>query len=254
MNQTSQRISKYWDGSSAGYSDIVQEELNTAMREVWLGLVEENRPRGEHLSVLDAGCGPGFFSVLMAQNGHKITAFDFSEDMLRAAKANAERYGVSSAISFSRMDAQELEYEDASFDLILSRNMTWTLQNPAKVYSEWLRVLRPGGKFINFDANWNRRYYDEGLRLLMEQDFQRLETLGYHVDRTDGHTGDGRDDSWVMELPLNHEARPVWDVKTLFSLGCTDVRAVTRLPDGIMNEYYTNYYRHIPVFMVCATK
>lgn len=250
----SQIISKYWDASSESYSSIVQEELNTAMRDVWFGIVEENRPKGEHLRVLDAGCGPGFFSVLMAQNGHQITAFDFSEDMLKTAEANAARYGVSDAIRFSRMDAHALDYESESFDLILSRNMTWTLQNPAKVYGEWLRVLKPGGRFLNFDANWNRRYYDEGLQLLMEQDFRRLESMGYQVDRADGHNSQAREESWAMDLPLNHELRPVWDVKTLLSLGCTDVRVVTKLPDGIMNEYYTNYYRHIPVFMVCAAK
>lgn len=251
MNQT---ISKYWDTSAAGYSDIVREELDTAMREVWLKLVEDNRPQGEHLQVLDAGCGPGFFSILMAQNGHRVTAFDFSEDMLEAAKVNVERYGVADAVEFSQMDAHSMSYADNSFDLILSRNMTWTLQNPAKVYSEWLRVLKPGGKFLNFDANWNRRYYDEGLRLLMEQDFCHLEELGYQVDRQDNHRRDDGERVWSMGLPLNHEYRPVWDVKTLLSLGCKDVHVVTELPDGIMNEYYTNYYRHIPVFMVCAAK
>lgn len=247
-------ISKYWDGSSASYSDIVREELDTAMREVWLKLVEDNRPQGEQLHVLDAGCGPGFFSILMGQNGHRIDAFDFSKDMLKKAKENAERYGVAHAVTFSEMDAHALEYDSGSFDLILSRNMTWTLQNPAKVYSEWLRVLKPGGKLLNFDANWNHRYYDAGLRLLMEQDFRRLQELGYQVDLQDGHGSEEAERVWSIGLPLNHENRPLWDVKTLFSLGCTDVRVVTKLPDGIMNEYYTNYYRHIPVFMVCATK
>lgn len=249
-----QIISKYWDASSAGYSDIVREELDTKMREVWLGLVEENRPKGDCLHVLDAGCGPGFFSVLMAQNGYQVTAFDFSGDMLKAAKANVEHYGVADAVQFSQMDAHNLAYESNSFDLILSRNMTWTLQNPTKVYSEWLRVLKPGGRFLNFDANWNRRYYDEGLQLLLKQDIEELRRMGYSVDETDGHNWDEEEMAWSMSLPLNHELRPQWDVKTLLSLGCTDVRVVTKLPDGIMNEYYTTFYRHFPVFMVCATK
>ena len=244
---------KYWNASSAGYSDINREELDTDMRGVWLSIIEKNRPEGKPVRILDAGCGPGFFSVLMAQEGHEIEAVDFSPDMLARARENAVYYGVSEKIRFQEADVSELPFADNTFDLILSRNITWTLQNPTRVYREWLRVLKRGGRFLNFDANWNRHYYDEGLRLLMEQDFRELESLGYHVERSDGHYRN-EEDNWVLGLPLNHEDRPAWDVKTLLSLGCTDVRVVTRLPDEIMNLYYRTYYRHIPVFMVCAEK
>lgn len=243
---------KYWDGSSAGYSEIVIEELETEMHDLWLNLIKENMPSGDHLEVLDSGCGPGFFSIILTECGHRLHSIDFSEQMLEKAKQNAEKYVPNNNIEFRQMDVHNIDYPDNSFDLIVSRNITWTLQNPTQVYREWLRVLKPGGKVIIFDANWNKRYYDEGLRNLMELDFQKLREMGYEV-HGDGH-GEEEDEDWIYSLPLNHENRPVWDVKTFLSLGCNDVHVVTKLDERLMNEYYRTYYTHLPIFMICATK
>ena len=195
----------------------------------------------------------GFFSILMSQEGHHCQGVDFSAEMLEKAEKNAVHYGVSEKCRFTKMDVSHLDFPDGSFDLILTRNMTWTLQNPTLVFSEWFRVLRPGGCVINFVANWNRPYYDEGLRLLMQKDMEKLVQMGYTVVREEEHS-DYHESDWIFTLPLNHEDRSVWDVKTLLSLGFTDIRIRSRLPEGIMNTYYTTYYAHIPVFMVCAQK
>ena len=46
------------------------------------------------------------------------------------------------------MDAQALEFEDESFDVIISRNLTWNLEKPWQAYREWYRVLKPGGHIM----------------------------------------------------------------------------------------------------------
>lgn len=243
-------IREYWDQSSDGYSDIVIEELETEMKRYWFGLIEANRPQKEHLTVLDAGCGPGFFSILMAEQGHTVHAVDFSREMLEKAQRNADHYGVAEGITFHAADVEALPFPDGSFDLVLSRNLTWTLLNPTQVYREWLRVLRPGGCFLVFDANWNHGYYDEGLRRLMEEDERTLERMGYTIDRS---AKEG-EDPWAHSLPLNYVDRPLWDVQTLLRLGCPDVRVLTDLPRELMNEYYSTLYTHMPIFMVRAGK
>ena len=40
------------------------------------------------------------------------------------------------------MDAQNLEFKDASFDIVIARNVTWTLPDVPKAYDEWLRVFK----------------------------------------------------------------------------------------------------------------
>mgnify|MGYP000482475991 FL=1 len=47
-----------------------------------------------------------------------------------------------------------LEYEDESFDVVITRNLTWTLPDVDKAYKEWHRVLRKGGVLLNYDANY----------------------------------------------------------------------------------------------------
>ena len=56
------------------------------------------------------------------------------------------------------------------FDVVISRNLTWNLKDPKRAYEEWCRVLKPGGKLLNFDANWYGYLYDEEKRLSYEED------------------------------------------------------------------------------------
>lgn len=70
---------------------------------------------------------------------------------------------------FYIMDSHILEFEDNYFDLIVSRNVTWTLYNPQKAYKEWKRVLKPGGKLIIFDANWYLSFFDDYVKEKVEK-------------------------------------------------------------------------------------
>ena len=83
--------------------------------------------------------------------------------------------------TFLVMDAEKLEFEDASFDMVISRNLTWTLPHAEEAYQEWKRVLKPGGILLNFDANYgnddcsdtsglpkNHAHYTVGDELLQE--------------------------------------------------------------------------------------
>lgn len=72
-----------------------------------------------------------------------MTAVDYTEDMLEKAKENTKEY--QSQIEFYRMDAQNLEFENNQFDVVISRNLTWNLENPVQAYKEWFRVLKTGG-------------------------------------------------------------------------------------------------------------
>ncbi len=247
-----EEIAKYWSNQADGYSKINQEELEKKQRSVWRKLIEDNRPKGSSLKVLDIGCGPGFFSILMAEGGHQVTSVDFSEKMLENAKKNAQKYKVDNCIDFLKMDAQQLSFEKESFDFILSRNITWTLENPKQAYKEWLRVLKPGGCFLNFDGNWRMHLFDKKLERFCEEDKIKLIEMGYKVE-ADGH-GKEQAGDLLDHLPLRNIARPLWDVETLLELGCNDIKIVTKLPEHIMNEYYSILYKHIPMFMVRVQK
>ena len=77
--------------------------------------LRNSAPEEKALSCLDAGCGPGFFSILLAQEGHTVTAVDYSEEMLRRARDNFLEIGVE--VSTLRGDVQSLPFQDESFDI-----------------------------------------------------------------------------------------------------------------------------------------
>ena len=62
--------------------------------------------------------------------------------MLEKARENVGKYV--DRVRFWREDAQNLDFENETFDVIISRNLTWNLEEPARAYAEWMRVLKPG--------------------------------------------------------------------------------------------------------------
>ncbi len=108
--------------------------------------------RKDSLKILDIGTGPGFFSMILAEAGYHVTAVDYTPGMLEKAAQNAAKFigKKKENIEFIRMDAQALDFEDESFDVIVSRNLTWNLPHPEMAYKEWLRVLKKGGQAAEF--------------------------------------------------------------------------------------------------------
>jgi len=91
--------------------------------------------------VLDVACGPGYVSAAAKQLGAIPTGIDFSEKMIAIAKR------MFPDIRFTRGDAQELPFEDSSFDRVLKNFGLLHVSHPEKACAEACRVLKRGGKF-----------------------------------------------------------------------------------------------------------
>ena len=152
------RITNYWEEEASRSSEEVWEEMNSFKKIAWASVIEHYRPATNPLKVLDIGTGPGFLAMLAAEMGHKVTAVDCARNMLLKGQNNLEQLGLEAELIL--MDAHELAFRDKSFDLILCRNLTWTLYDPQRAYGEWYRVLKPKGRLLIFDANWNLRLSD----------------------------------------------------------------------------------------------
>lgn len=172
-----QEVETYWEGEAELYSEGIQRELNGFQREAWLKLILANAPQKDSLHVLDIGCGPGFFSVILSSAGHLVTAVDCTDNMLEEARAHTRREGVT--VTFRKMDSHKLDFAAESFDLIVCRNVTWSLADPQSAYKEWRRVLKPEGRLLVFDANWNRHLWDEEMQLKHAEDQQAYIDRGF---------------------------------------------------------------------------
>ena len=211
----------YWTHRASGYSDVNQEELATDQKQVWGRVISERiaaRFPGrapEHIRVLDVGTGPGFFAILLTQRGYRVTAVDYTASMLEEARRNAGALGEK--IDFQRMNAEALCFADHSFNVLVTRNVTWNLPNPEKAYAHWARVLAPGGLLLNFDANWYRYLWDEEARLGHSEDREQLAASDVR-DETAGTDVDAME-AIARQTPLSRQRRPQWDLEVLRGCG-----------------------------------
>ncbi len=179
----SEESRRRWDGFAQTWSDRTGE-LGDPMREAVLtpamlrviGDVAGKR-------VLDAGCGEGYLSRLLAKRGASVVAFDYAASMIRIAR---ERTDSGLDITYSEGNAERLDWiADDEFDLIVSNFVLVDLADYVSAIREAFRVLRTDGRFVlsvphpcflTPDCGWERdadgrklhwnvdRYSEEGPR------------------------------------------------------------------------------------------
>ena len=103
MSHTLKEIRSYWNSRAEGYTQSNREELEGESRIYWEKHITEALRGQDCVRVLDVGCGPGFFSVLLAKMGHEVTAIDYTENMLTEARKNAEHAKPGSLASKANM-------------------------------------------------------------------------------------------------------------------------------------------------------
>ena len=250
---TQKQINESWTVRSDNYNRYVEEEFATDRPEKWLHIIESNAPPGRPLRVLDAGCGPGFFSVLLARAGHIVSGIDGSSGMLAHARENAAHFGVSPHLL--QGDFGTLPFAAETFDLVISRNVTHIIRDHLRVYGEWLRVLKPQGVLLIFDANWHLPYQPGAVRdEAIRREREGLERYGR------GFTYDGSYEYINSALnPENYRVfgsalRPDFDVGVLSQLPCEDILFVRDITEELWSEREKAFYGATPLHMLRAVK
>jgi ubiquinone/menaquinone biosynthesis C-methylase UbiE len=96
---------------------------------------------GPKMSILDVGCGPGYVSSAATERGAIPTGLDFSQEMLAIAKKMFPK------IEFRQGDAQNLPFNDAIFDRVVTNFALLHVAEPERAMAEAARVLKSGGRF-----------------------------------------------------------------------------------------------------------
>ena len=242
----------YWQNRASGYSEVNKEELSGVQRETWTSFLTAeidgqfpDRDRKE-IKILDVGAGPGFISIILTEAGYDVTAFDFSESMLAEAKSNAK--DLADVITFIQGDAMNLPFKDKSFDVVFSRNLTWNLPDPKKAYRQWVRVLKPCGLMMVFDANWYTYLVDEAKKEEYNQDRMNVAEEGLG----DYNIGDNFDqmEDIARTMPMTEIIRPAWDQEFLQSLKAGRVSIKENVGEILYSQKEKINYKSTPLFMV----
>ena len=148
------QVAAHWNRRAPNFDEDFGHSIRTsAERAAWERIFQLVLPTGRTLDVLDVGCGTGFLTFELAARGHRVTGIDFAVAMLgEALRKAALRNG---AVRFQQADAEKLPFASRSFDLIISRHLLWTLADPEAAISEWIRIIRPGGRVVVVDGQFD---------------------------------------------------------------------------------------------------
>ncbi|MGM9640319.1 MAG: class I SAM-dependent methyltransferase [Faecousia sp.] len=238
-----ERIKNYWTQRAHDFGTVRRNELENQMADRWLAEIRRLLPEKKGLDILDVGTGTGFFAVLLAQEGHRVEGIDLTPAMLEEARQLAQERKLD--IVFRQMDAQKLAYDDGCFDVVISRNLTWTLPDPENAYKEWFRVLRPDGVLLNFDAN-----YGEHVRSESTQNAAVAADSPYgHVGVTETLAKENAD--ITMSMAISREMRPAWDQKVLEQIGFRRCHVDIGTGARVLKELDLTT---APMFGICAGK
>ena len=128
--------------------------------------------------ILEVGVGTGMCLPLYSKKC-QISGVDLSEPMLRKAQERVRELGLTNVEGLWVMDAEHLEFPDASFDVIVAQYVITTVPNPEGTLDEFARVLKPGGEIILV----SRVGAEAGLRRSLEHWFQpAARKLGWRTE------------------------------------------------------------------------
>ena len=150
IDPVKEKVKNYWSSSSKYYDQSPglnsEEEKSCWKKELGKVIGEEKK------DILDVGTGTGFIASLLAELGHNVTGVDFSKDMLAVAEEKTKRLNLS--IKLMECDAENLPFDENTFDCVICRYLLWTLPNPEKAIMGWIKATKPGGKIIIIDGEW----------------------------------------------------------------------------------------------------
>lgn len=232
-NGISLRMRNYWAKRSVSFAQHKKLELHSAKAALWRKELLPHLPaRGP---ILDLGCGSGFLTLLLAQEGYEVVGIDFCEEMLVEARAEAKKLGLS--VEFLCMDAQTPQFSNGYFSALVSRNLTWALPDLGRAYRNWRALLEAGGLLLNIDADYCH-----------EQQGQQRKTAAH--DGVDAQMMDEYE-ALKLELAPLQERRPDWDLRLLQEAGFTEI-VIDR---GIWQRIYPTedlFYNPTPIFALRA--
>ena len=112
---------------------------------------------GQGKYVLDVGCGAGVTPCFIARKyGCRVVGVDINEGMVERSGERAQREKVADRVEFRVADAQDLPFQDALFDAVITESVTSFPEDKQRVVNEYVRVTKPGGYVGLNESVWRK--------------------------------------------------------------------------------------------------
>jgi len=140
---------RFFDAMAASYDELEPwyEHLYIELHRILRSALGSAPPDAR---ALDAGCGTGFQTAILAELGYRLHGLDLSEASLAVAQGRLPR------ARFVRGDLSALPYGDATFDAVVCAGSTLDfVDEPRTVVAEIARVMRPGARLLlDYERRW----------------------------------------------------------------------------------------------------
>ncbi len=188
MTNSEDRTKQHFNETASDYDNSSDGKFVEPMYEVIVNEIQKS-PGGR---ILDVGCGNGNLFTLLPDGKYELFGVDFSENMIAEAKRKCGKKAT-----FSLADAENLPFDDDTFDIIVCNASFHHYLHPDTVLKEMHRVLKDGGKvligdpymptvvravanvFIRFSNSGDYHIYglDEMKKLFVENGFNPVSSL-----------------------------------------------------------------------------
>jgi ubiquinone/menaquinone biosynthesis C-methylase UbiE len=110
-------------------------------------------------SLADVGCGLGFLGFQFIENvlpDGSYVGYDANPKLLKMARADARKAGVSHAMQFRKGEAYSIPARTGRFDVTMCQTLLMHLREPRRAAEEMARITKPGGLVMAMESAWNR--------------------------------------------------------------------------------------------------
>ena len=145
-----EKVREMFDNIAPSY-DKLNHVLSMNVDKLWRRHALREIVNGSAQRILDVACGTGDSTISIAKaagEGSTVTGVDISEGMMSLVEGKAKKAGVEDCIDLKVADGEALPYEDGVFDRVTCAFGIRNFEHKEKGLSEFLRVLKPGGKAV----------------------------------------------------------------------------------------------------------
>lgn len=154
---TKARVKEFWESAplfeGESHAQIGTREYFLEHEAVYLSDVFPEGRIGDHYfpfpaggSILDVGCGPGFWTRQLARRGYRTTAVDLTQNAVLLTQKSLDIFALKAEVRTG--DAEALPFDDESFDGLISHGVIHHTPNTERCVAEMARVIKPTGEVV----------------------------------------------------------------------------------------------------------
>jgi 2-polyprenyl-3-methyl-5-hydroxy-6-metoxy-1,4-benzoquinol methylase len=145
-NKWKKEKEKEWQKNANFWIKIIQEKLDPYRLKITNQAVLKFFKKGQKKKILDAGCGNGYLSRILAKRGFQVYAIDFCSELIESAKKQEKKNPL--GINYILGDLRKTKLPSSSFEAVLSHQTINEIENPEKAFQEFSRILKKNGQLV----------------------------------------------------------------------------------------------------------